>query len=190
MALVHIPHASLSILLYAQFFLMGLLLADLYLHGADRIRRSFLWDAAGIAGMGCALAFHRDFFDIQFLMPWMLTLLCIAAMRGIVVKRVLGNPWIATLGGMCYSIYLMHFQMIAAIFKITRRCIFPSYDFLANYLIQIVVTGVPVLAISLLFYLLVERPCMDPNWPSRLWHWLTGRNPDEALAFDSGGISA
>jgi peptidoglycan/LPS O-acetylase OafA/YrhL len=188
--LVHSPRATLSILFYAQFFLMGLFLADLYLLRSSRIRSSLVWDAAGIAGLGCALAFHRDFVDIQLLMPWMLALLCVAAMHGVVVKLCLSNPWIATTGGMCYSIYLMHFQMIAAVFKFTRRCVQPGFDFLTNYLIQLLVTGVPVLAISLVFYLLVERPCMDPNWPSRLWHRITGRSREEALAFDSGGISA
>jgi len=188
--LAHSPRASLSILFYVQFFLMGLLLADLHLCRSNPVRSSLLWDAVGIPGLACALAFHRDFVDIQFLMPWMLALLCVAAIRGVVIKRCLGNPWIAIIGGMCYSIYLMHFQMIAAIFKITRRCIVPGFDFLANYAIQLVVTALPVLGVSIMFFLLIERPCMDPNWPSRLWHRLTGRSREEAIAFDSGGISA
>jgi peptidoglycan/LPS O-acetylase OafA/YrhL len=83
----------------------------------------------------------------------------------------------------------MHFQMIAVFFKLTRKSIVPDFDFLGNFAIQLLVTGVPVMAISLAFYLLIERPCMDPNWPSRFWHWITGRNGSEARALDSGGIS-
>jgi peptidoglycan/LPS O-acetylase OafA/YrhL len=90
---------------------------------------------------------------------------------------------------MCYSIYLIHLQMIAVFFKITRRCIVSHFDFLANYSIEILVTAVPVLLICVAYYLLIERPCMDPNWPSRLWHWMTGRRRAEVRALDTSGIS-
>lgn len=184
------PHrAGYSILYYAQFFLMGLLLADFYIVDGDRIRPSLLWDAAGVAGLVLTFGLAQNFANTHIYMPWVMALLFLAAMRGIVLRRFFANAWIATIGGMCYSIYLIHFQMIAVFFKITRRCIVPRFDFLANFGIQLVVTIVPVLLVSLAFYLLIERPCMDPNWPSRLWHWATGRSPAEAEAFDSGDLA-
>jgi peptidoglycan/LPS O-acetylase OafA/YrhL len=127
---------------------------------------------------------------MRIVLPWAMALIFLAALRGIVLRRFFANPWVATIGGMCYSIYLMHLQVIAVLFKVTRHAIVSRFDFLANYGIQLLVTAVPVLLVSLVFYLLIERPCMDPNWPSRLWHRLTGRSGDEALAFDSGGISS
>lgn len=184
------PHrAAFSILYSAQFFLMGLLLADFYIVDGDRIRSSLLWDAAGLAGLVFTFGAADTFTNSRVFMPWAMALVFLAALRGMLLRRFFANAWIATVGGMCYSIYLMHFQMIAVFFKITRRCIVPRFDFLANFAIQLVVTLVPVLLISLAFYLLIERPCMDPNWPSRFWHWITGRNPAEAEAFDSGNLA-
>lgn len=178
-----------SILYFAQFFLMGLLLADFYIVDGDRIRPSLLWDVAGLAGLVLTFGLAQNFTNTHIYMPWVMALLFLAALRGVVLRRFFANVWVATIGGMCYSIYLMHFQMIAVFFKITRRCIVPRFDFLANFAIQLVVTMVPVLLVSLAFYLLIERPCMDPNWPSKLWHWATGRSPAEAEAFDSGNLA-
>lgn len=182
--------AALSILYYAQFFLMGLLLADFYIVDGDRIRPSLLWDGAGVAGLTFSFGAAPTFANTHIVMPWAMALLFLAALRGVALRKFFANAWIATVGGMCYSIYLIHFQMIAVFFKVTRRCIVPGFDFLANYALQILVTLVPVLLIAAAFYLLIERPCMDPNWPSRFWHWITGRSRFEALAFDSGDVSA
>ncbi|MGC1422311.1 MAG: acyltransferase [Terracidiphilus sp.] len=184
------PRASESILFYIQFFLMGLLIADVYIVDGDRIRPSLLWDVAGLLGLGLTFGMARTYATLHIVMPWTMALLFLAALRGVGLRRFFANPWIAAIGGMCYSIYLMHFQMIAVLFKVTRRCILPHGDLLADLGIQLLVTGIPVMLISLAFYLLIERPCMDPNWPSRFWHWITGRSPAEADAFDSEGISA
>ncbi len=173
--------ASFSILFFVQFFLMGLLLADLYVSDGDRIRPSFLCDAAGAVGLALAFGLERTFINMRIVLPWAMALIFLAALRGIVLRRFFANLWVATIGGMCYSIYLMHLQVIAVLFKVTRFAIVSRFDFLANYGIQLLVTAVPVLLVSLGFYLLIERPCMDPNWPSRLWHRLTGRSGDEAM---------
>lgn len=181
---------SLSILFYAQFFLMGLLLADLYIVDGERIRPSLIWDAAGIVGLCFTFEMTRTITNTHIIMPWTMMLLCFGALRGRLLHFFFANPWIATIGGMCYSIYLMHLQMIAVLFKATRHLIGAHLDFLANFGIQLLVTGLPVLLISLIFYLLVERPCMDPNWPSKLWRRISGHSSAEAEAFDSAGISA
>ena len=188
-AIVGSPRASESILFYAQFFLMGLLIADIYIVDGDRIRPSLLCDAAGLLGFLLTFCMDLTYVTSHIVMPWTMALIFFCALRGVVLRRFFANPWIAAIGGMCYSIYRMHFQMIAVFLKLTRKCIGPQFDFLSNFAIQLLVTGVPVMAISLAFYLLIERPCMDPNWPSRFWHWITGRSGSEAQALDSGGIS-
>jgi peptidoglycan/LPS O-acetylase OafA/YrhL len=188
-ALTHSPRATLSILFYIQFFLMGLLLADLYVLDGDRFRRSVFWDAAGVTGLVFSFGMDRAKMDVGFFLPWTMALIFLSALYGRTLRHFFSNQWVATVGGMCYSIYLLHFQFIAALFKATRYCIVPRLDFLANFAIQLVVTAVPVLIACVLFYLLIERPCMDPNWPSRFWHRLTGRSPSAVMAFDSSGIS-
>jgi peptidoglycan/LPS O-acetylase OafA/YrhL len=74
----------------------------------------------------------------------------------------LSNRWIATIGGMCYSIYLVHYP----IFVLLGRHL-PVEDLQPD--LAFAVTCALLLPIGLLasavFFVLVERPCMDPAWP-------------------------
>jgi peptidoglycan/LPS O-acetylase OafA/YrhL len=90
---------------------------------------------------------------------------------------------------MCYSIYLLHFLFIAVLFKMTRHAILPQAMFFTNYAIQLLLVMLPVLLLCAVFFVLVERPCMDPDWPSKLWHALTGHPESEVAVLDAGGIS-
>jgi peptidoglycan/LPS O-acetylase OafA/YrhL len=122
-------------------------------------------------------------------MPVACGLLMVAALRSLVLRKFFANRWIATIGGMCYSIYLLHFIFIAAIFKVTRHAIVHSAVFPVNLAIQLLVTVLPAVLLCALFFRLVERPCMDPDWHSKLWHWATGRPARELQALDSAGIA-
>jgi peptidoglycan/LPS O-acetylase OafA/YrhL len=183
------PRVEGSILFYLQYFVAGLLLADIFVLDLETMRSTWMWDVAGLAGLAMMFGIGHDGYGAHVLLPVALGIVCLAAMRSIVLRRFVANPWIAVIGGMCYSIYLLHFALIAAIFKVTRRLIIPKFDFLANFAIQLIVTGVPTLLLCILFYRLVERPCMDPDWPSKLWHWATGRSGAEVELLDAGGIS-
>jgi peptidoglycan/LPS O-acetylase OafA/YrhL len=95
--------------------------------------------------------------------PLAVCLLLAGVLRGPGARSISRNRIFATVGGMCYSIYLMHYPtmvLIAPIFA--RRTGWVVTSALAA------VDLVVVLAVCLTFYLLVERPCMDPTWPARL----------------------
>ncbi|HLY41874.1 MAG TPA: acyltransferase [Terracidiphilus sp.] len=158
-----------TVLFYAQYFLAGLLLADLYLSGLPRA--SAWWDALAVPGWFAYFTVNNAWSDAWF--PFLLILLCMAAMRSRLLRWFFGNPWVAIVGGMCYSIYLLHFLLIAVFFKVTRRFIVPQ-DYLATFAIQMVVTIVPVLLLCAVYYIWVERVCMDPDWPSKLATWMRG----------------
>jgi hypothetical protein len=44
-----------------------------------------------------------------------------------------------------------------------------------NVIVQFLVLGGISLLVSAVFFALVERPCMDPQWPSRLATWAAER---------------
>ena len=184
-----IARVNMSILFYLQYFLAGLLLADVFVLDLEAMPSTWGWDVAGLAGLAFMFGMGHDVYAAHVLLPFVLAIVCLAAMRSLLLRRFVANPWIAVIGGMCYSIYLLHFALMAAFFKMTRRAIVPHLDFLANYAIQLVVTGVPILLVSMLYYMLVERPCMDPDWPSKLWHRGTGRSGNEVELLDAGGIA-
>jgi peptidoglycan/LPS O-acetylase OafA/YrhL len=183
------PRVELSILFYLQYFLMGILIADVFVLELERMKSSWLWDIAGVAALFAIFWPPGDTFWPHALMPIPIAVLFFAAMRGYALRRVFSNRWIAVTGGMCYSIYLLHFIFIAVVFKVTRRAIMPDALFFVNYTVQLLLTLVPAVAMCVVFFLLVERPCMDPNWPAKLWHTLTGRPEREAAALETSGIS-
>lgn len=187
--LQHNQRFELSILFYLQYFLAGLLLADIFVLDLPNMRSTWLWDLAGLTGLALMYGMAHEVYTAHVLLPFALSIVCLAAMRSIALRKFVANPWIAVIGGMCYSIYLLHFALMAVLFKVTRWLIVPHLDFLANYIIQLIVMGVPLLLLCILFYTLVERPCMDPDWPSKLWHWATGRSGEEVELLDAGGIS-
>ncbi len=185
----HAPHIFLSMLFYVQYFVGGLLVADVFVLDLDGMRPSFGWDAAGLLSyFFLALAPHETYWP-HAVMPVACGVLMVAALRSLVLRRFFSNRWIATIGGMCYSIYLLHFIFIAALFKVTRHAVLRSAVYPVNLAIQLLVTGVPAVLLCALFFRLVERPCMDPDWPSKLWHWATGRPERELQALDSAGVA-
>jgi peptidoglycan/LPS O-acetylase OafA/YrhL len=183
------PRFSLSILFYLQYFLAGLLLADIFVLDLAEMRFTWLWDVVAFAGLAMMYGVGHDQYSAHVLLPFVLAMVCIGAMRSLLLRRFVRNSWIAVIGGACYSIYLLHSALMAVIFKVTRKLIVTRFDFLENFLIQCVVTGIPILLLSLLFYRYVERPCMAPGWPSKLWHWATGRRGEEVAVLDVVGIS-
>jgi peptidoglycan/LPS O-acetylase OafA/YrhL len=181
------PRFNMSILFYAQYFLMGLLVADVFVLELKKMRSSWIWDLAGVAALGAIFWTNGAYWHI--LMPAAIAVLCVAAMRSYGLRRIFSNRWVAAIGGMCYSIYLLHFLFIAVLFKVTRRAILPGAVFFVNYAIQLLLVAVPVVVMCAVFFMLVERPCMDPDWPSKLWHALTGHPESEVAVLDAGGIS-
>jgi len=47
----------------------------------------------------------------------------------------------------------------------------------ATLLTQMTLLVLPALMVATAYFVLVERPCMDPAWPKKLWHRLRGRVP-------------
>ena len=164
--LQHHPRCALSILGYLQFFLIGFLLADLFL--ASSLRRNFYWDLIAFGGWPLLLLLLQSRLLTLWLFPWALLVLYCAAFRGRCVNHIFRNPWLTAVGGMCYSIYLIHYEVISAVARFTK----PLGRGLPNplYLLaQFALVGTPIVLICTIYFLLLEKPCMKRDWPQRLW---------------------
>jgi len=180
---------GLSICGSLQYFLMGLLVADVYVINLDRMKSSWVWDLAGLLALAAIFWPNYDKHRPQLVLPLAIGILCVGAMRSHILRRVLANPTIAVIGGMCYSIYLLHFLLIAVVFKVSKHFIIPTATFLPNYLIQLATMAIPLTIAFVGFFVLIERPCMDPDWPTKLWVKLTGSREHEPYLLDSADIS-
>jgi peptidoglycan/LPS O-acetylase OafA/YrhL len=98
----------------------------------------------------------------------MIVVLYLAAFRGRICSAIFSYPLLTNIGGMCYSIYLLHFP---GIYLVKR---FTSYwhvggNFWLFFVMQAVLMCTFVLLSCGTFFLLIERPCMDREWPQKLW---------------------
>jgi peptidoglycan/LPS O-acetylase OafA/YrhL len=182
--------AYYSILRFLHFFLVGFLLADVYLTDwKGKPTRGWLWDV--IAFVGWPLLFltwsgtatplpgqapGREPLQTVLLVPAAVFLLYCAAFRGRAANRIFVNPLVTTIGGMCYTIYLLHNPALALIVSWTR-----GLGTTGSYAIDLVVQALAVFPILFVpcaaYFLLVEKPCMSRDWPKRLWRRISSGRP-------------
>lgn len=159
---------SHSLLGWLQAFLAGFLLVDLYVTSwRDEPVGRYGWDLLSMAGWSGIVASSLMGPSRTLVLPWLILLSCVGAFRGRILPRVFSSAWIATIGGMCYTIYMYHGWFILAAGKATLR--FQTGVLWLDVLIQLAILSVFTLAISSGLFLLFERPFMQPDWHKRLW---------------------
>lgn len=151
------PRLQLSIANYIQFFLAGFLLADFHL-AYPKSGKQWRWDALSV--IGWPMVFLLNGVLLQVLLPFIAMILYWAAFHGPVMNRLFRLPVITAIGGMCYTIYLFHFLVIAFATRLLGHSA-PPLVFVA---VSLILTAI----VSSLYFLLIERPCMDREWPRKL----------------------
>lgn len=162
---------------FGQYFLAGFLLADVFVAdwGGETGAGNPVWDVVWVAAGALAFAAAARPAVAGLLLPPVLFVLCVAALRGRYVRSLLRNRWVTACGGMCYSIYLLHVPLISLAGRATMRL--AAGDFLTDFVVQLVLLAVPTVLVSGVFFRLVERPCMDRNWPRKFWAAVRGPKP-------------
>ena len=161
--------ASLSILAYLQFFLMGFLLADIFLADwREAAQPRLWWDFITLTGWPLMLTLLRFGWFTHWIFPFTILLLYCAAFQGRLSRRCFSNRWITVIGGMCYSTYLIHYELISAVGRFTKG-IGSNQSYWIYLPIQLALIGVPIVLICGLYFVLLEKPCMRRDWPQRLW---------------------
>ncbi len=178
----HFPLPVRTLYAFAHFFLLGFLLADVYLsdirlplpNGA-----ALLLGLAVLAGLlltkldgslGTTLFYLGLIFIFYYLVlttaPW---------------RRGFSRRPVVVVGGMCYSLYLLHLSVISQVGRLTVGLRLTD-DYLPNLLLQMLLMVPVVLGVGGLYFYLVEKPCMSRNWHVRLYRRLTGRGqpPDRS----------
>lgn len=150
------PRLYMSLLGNLQFFGAGMLLADLYATGMPKSSR--WWDAVSLLWILVLLLPGRPF---MVALPFLCVALYTAFFSGPLTSRIMSWSWITTIGGMCYSIYLLHDPIV---WFAAKR--------ISNPYLGAALGLTAVLVSSIAFFLLIERPTMRPDWPARLVAWM------------------
>jgi peptidoglycan/LPS O-acetylase OafA/YrhL len=160
----------ITLISYIQFFLMGFLVADLYVTDWGRAPKTGIaWDLAAACAVVVVFvmaAQARPGALVNALLPISILALVIGAFRGRNASRLLSVSWLTVIGGMCYTIYLWHSQIVSTAGRLTD-----SIQVKSSYALTLIAQSlllVPVvLVICAALFLLVERPCMRKDWPAR-----------------------
>jgi peptidoglycan/LPS O-acetylase OafA/YrhL len=159
---------------------MGFLLADVFLvNWNESPVKRLRWDFVSLAGWVSLFLVWNIPSHTQSV-PWMSNqpvlstvffplsafFLYMAAFRGRYTNLVLTNPWVTTIGGMCYTIYLFHNKIIGVLLSISKEFV-PFSSYTLNVLVQGTLVLPPMLALCAVYFVLIEKPCMRKDWPKR-----------------------
>jgi peptidoglycan/LPS O-acetylase OafA/YrhL len=160
-------HAYAFLGSFLQFFVLGWLLADVYVVDWQMDPpMSRGWDLLSITMIPLLLVGLATvpMFE-QVLAPWIVFGIGYCAFRGVLTRRLLSTTWVAIVGGMCYSIYLIHYPIFLLLHGLLSPIAnLPSPLALAAGSVLLIPF---VVVVSALFFVAVERPCMDPAWWDR-----------------------
>lgn len=172
-----IPRYHFSMVKYMPYFWAGIWLADLHaLNVLGRRDWHAGWDSLGVIGLtGLTLAgiVHHHvtasgmFALLDALRVGAILLLFAGAIRGRAFKAACSIGWISFLGGASYSIYLCHMHVMQLVAMVIARVLAPA-GIPAAYAWGLLLAVPAVVAGGLVFYVTVERPCMNPAWPRQL----------------------
>jgi len=165
----------LTLIKYFHYFLVGFLLADLYVSKSILFNKTKFDFLIGFTFFVIIWLFETgDFQSTPAKVVWvMIQLSSMFLLYYYVIfhKALHFLSWrlITNIGGMCYSIYLLHSPIIYIFGKYVVRNSFSNYS-LINYSIYLFLLILVILAISSVFFLLVERPCMDKDWYKKIFN--------------------
>lgn len=166
--LYYFPHFHYSIAYFLAFFLAGFLVCDLYLTRRAEWKPTFSWDALALCLWPLVWYLGRNVGHI--VLPFVIVALYLAAFRGRICSAFFSKRAITNIGGMCYSIYLFHFLIIYFV-KHQTMSLHIGQNFWFYFALQSCMIVPVILLLCGGFFVLIERPCMDKEWPQKLWRW-------------------
>ena len=164
-----------------QYFMAGFFLCDLYLsRWKRRPAASWLWDFAALAAWVAIAAVQRLGPDWAWAVPVLIVPAYAGAFRGVLLPKILSNPWPVTIGGMCYTIYLYHYFVISFAGRFSTHWL-PAMPLPLAFSAQFLLIAPVVLGGCAVLFVLFERPFMSRDWPARLAAFVTGKTSESAL---------
>jgi len=158
-----------------QFFLVGIFMADIFLtdwRQGIRQHRVFDWiTAISLVVLFSTWTWGKDL-SWKFFFLAALFGTFYSSFRSVAVNKFLRNPWVTAIGGMCYTIYLLHLAFAEAFVMVWHKLL-PGLSYGTSLVLGLIVFLPALFVVSSIFFVLIEKPCMDPNWPRKLRDWLT-----------------
>jgi len=155
---------------FLYLFLIGLLLADLYCTKTVLIENKFWGLLIGILSLTGFLFLPSIYFEgvhVHTNLFYFLKLACMfmlfhSVLTNEAMKKLFSAELIIVIGGMCYSIYLLHFGVISAAGRILLKTNI-NHTNIFYFPVHALILIVLVLVSSAVYFLLIEKPFMKPG---------------------------
>lgn len=168
---------NLTILPYLQFFLAGFLLTDIYLcDWKKKVSGNLVYDFIAVGSLALAISildWEYAFFD-RVGVALLLFLFFYAVFRAKYVNWFFTNRWIMAVGGMCYTIYLIHLPL-AEFFILFTKDVQVTNSYVINMFIQLLIFLPLLFVVCSIAYLLFEKPFMNKDWPVSAFNKLSSQ---------------
>jgi peptidoglycan/LPS O-acetylase OafA/YrhL len=171
---------GLSLATEVPWFLVGFVLADLYLvPWHEQPVTGHAWDALGLLAwpllfvvQSVPQASPATHAICRLALPWILLAAYATALRGPLIRSVLRWKPIYVVGGMCYTIYLYHGYVLEAVVALQRRYLMTGH-YCIDTVAGLIGIAVAVIGVSSVLFVAFEKPFMNRRWPGELWSYLT-----------------
>lgn len=162
----HLHPFKASLLGQIPHFLIGMLAADLYTRPLKRMQKSYAWDIL-FPFILLTLAFTwTEELTKMVVFEFALLLVFIASIYGKLLHRFLSLSWVVIIGGMCYSLYLIHLPMLEGFYLFVGK-----FGQWSGYIGQLSITlsiALPMILFSgVIAYRWIEQPFMKRQKTNR-----------------------
>lgn len=148
---------------FFTYFLIGILVSAIYKSNFwARIRSNYFFDFLAVGAFSGFFIFSISTYFQTLILSICMVFFMISSFKGVIFNKLMRISTIGIIGGMCYSIYLIHYAVIFGFMKITK--LFQFENFYLNWGINISLSLVTILFFSVLFYKYCERPFMYKEW--------------------------
>jgi peptidoglycan/LPS O-acetylase OafA/YrhL len=149
------------ILDYMQFFMAGMILCDFYLNEQKIILNKYV--VVLLTGIIIYIIFMTNWKEHSYIFfsifPLLIAFFYLLVLSNSDKVTLFKNNVLVVIGGMCYSIYLIHYTIISTVGNILINKAKGI-----NPLIFMAILLLAVLLASVIFYKLIERPFMSLKW--------------------------
>lgn len=149
---------SFTLLDFLQYFIAGFVIADMYISGeGKRFRHGLI---ALVALPVILFATYDASIIERIIYPFMIIGLYMVVLFNPFWEKVFGQRSVVAIGGISYSIFLIHFPIIGYVGTYTMPLPMTG-NYYFDFLIQCAIIGPVILILSFIFYLAAERPFMQ-----------------------------
>ncbi|HMK27834.1 MAG TPA: acyltransferase [Chitinophagaceae bacterium] len=150
------------------YFLSGMFLADLYFNSHQLKLNKTVGLVTGICillGLPFIISVHSLWFFLLKLFLMNAVFYLVLFNEGL--KKLASLQIITIIGGMCYSIYLLHVLIMSGVSQALAEL--PLLHGAVGVIVYAVLLLAAVLIFSAVFYRLIEQPCMRKGWWKKMF---------------------